>query len=77
MLYEVGALLNCFLCDSYFIFVVYQFDVTQLAGKRGKTVLDDVYAEISALISKVQYTLQRCPVSQTYDSMKAQRICAV
>lgn len=58
---EEGFVLNCSLCDSYFVLVTGSFDPAAWRGRGGSAALDEHNARKQEEWERRRHTLQRCP----------------
>ena len=64
---ELGAILNCVFCDTYFISCFDNLSFDGFKGKKGKQQLDDVlFRKREGLSKRLRFTFQFCPTCVEY-----------
>ena len=69
---EIQAIVNCLLCDTYFMIVVFHLDPLKFRRRTGKDALTDELVDVSQRLFKNLCSLHPCPtcielsVNQTF-----------
>ena len=61
MKHDLGIILNCSLCDSFFLCVIAEIDPRDWSGRQGTRALDEKNAKIQEVWADRRWTLFRCP----------------
>eukprot|EP01103_Thecamoeba_quadrilineata_P015927 TRINITY_DN5177_c0_g1_i2.p1 TRINITY_DN5177_c0_g1~~TRINITY_DN5177_c0_g1_i2.p1 ORF type:complete len:133 (+),score=23.75 TRINITY_DN5177_c0_g1_i2:123-521(+) len=58
---EIGVIVNCVLCDSYFVVVINVVDLSNYSGKKGKDLLLNSYEKQQQQLNPSHPIFLRCP----------------